>query len=134
MSMKWLAGVVLAIALAFGAGWLTAASSRSLFEQQRDSAEVRADFANVRVDVLEGRVSLYQSNFGEAVQHFQDARAVIGRLQAHFREIRQVEPAGRLEVVTSHLHDAEHLTGLFDPHAQDAAVEALKALDALVGS
>jgi len=134
MTSKWLLGAVLAVVLSFGAGWLTAASSRSLFEQQRDSAEVRADFAAAKVAVLEGRVSLYQTNFGDAVKHFQDARAIIGRLQTHFREIRQVEPAANLEIVTTHLHDAEHLTGLFDPKAQDAAIEAFKGLDAMVGS
>jgi Tfp pilus assembly PilM family ATPase len=103
-------------------------------EREQGVAVMRAEFADARALVLEGRVSLYTSNFGNAIEQFQQASQRIGDLQRQLREIGQVEQAGRLEIAVSSLGDAQRLAATFDTtKAQAAAEQALDALRAASG-
>jgi hypothetical protein len=128
MTLKGLAIAVGAVALAFLAGWLTAASGRSALEQERTQYELRAIRAEARTAILDGRVSVLLTNFGDAVQHFQEARNAVGQLQIALRESNHSDVAGRLEIVITHLSDAQQLSGQLDRRAQDEAAAADKAL------
>ncbi len=133
MSLKWAGIALFAVVVAFGAGWLSAASKQSVLEESERFASIRAYLADARADLLAGKVDLYQNNAGDAVAHFQAARNAIGPVQKTLREISQVERAGRFEIVIAQVHDAEAQAAMFDPHAQAAADEALKALQAVAG-
>jgi len=134
MSIRVVVAILLAIVAAAGVGWLAGASGRSAVEVDRTRFELRAEFAEARALVQDGRVSLFLSNFGDAVARFDRARGFIGRVQSRVREMGQVEQAGRLEVALSHLSDAQRAAAAFDaPRGQAAAEEALKALQAASG-
>ena len=120
-----IAAIVLGAALA---GWMYGASGRSDAEQARRAAVQRADLNEARALVLEGNVALFQSNFGDATKRFDVARAAIERMQAALRETGQAERAGRLEIVLSHLRDAQRLAVALDANARNAADAALQAL------
>ena len=122
-------GIVALIVLAAGAaGWMYGASGRSDAEQARRAAVERADLNEARAFVLEGNVALFQSNFGDATKRFDAARAAVERIQGALRETGQAERAGRLEIVLSHLRDAQRLAVALDATARNAADAALQAL------
>jgi hypothetical protein len=122
-------GIVAAIVLAAAAaGWTYGASGRSEVEQARRAAVQRSDLTEARALVLEGVVALFQSNFGDATKRFDAARAVVERIQSALRETGQAERAGRLEIVLSHLRDAQRLAVALDANARNAADAALQAL------
>ncbi len=104
------------------------ASGRSEVEQARRAAVQQSDLHEARALVLEGNVALFLSNFGEATRRFESARGVIERIQAALRETGQAERAGRLEIVLSHLRDAQRLAVSLDANARNAADAALQAL------
>jgi len=128
MSVKqigWIALVVIASGLT---GWIVGASGRSEREQARVVAVQRADLMEARSLLLAGRVSLFQSNFGDASTKFEAARVVIERVQTQLRESAQAERAGRLQIAMAHIRDAQSLAASFDGSAHTAADEALKAI------
>lgn len=109
-------------------GWVWGASGRSDLEQARRAAVYRADLQEARALVLEGNVAIFQLNFGEAAKRFENARAVIERMQGALRETGQAERAGRLEIALSHLRDAQRQAVGLDANARmagDAAIQAL---------
>jgi hypothetical protein len=110
------------------AGWLYGASGRSDVEQARRAAVQRADLQEARALVLEGNVALFQLNFGDGAKKFEAARGAVERIQAALRETGQAERAGRLEVVLTHLRDAQRLAIALDANARNAADAALQAL------
>lgn len=112
-------------------GWLYGASGRSDVEQARRAAVQRADLNEARAMVLEGNVAIFQLNFGDAAKRFENARAAVERMQAALRETGQAERAGRLEIVLSHLADAQRLAVGLDATARNAADQALAALTAV---
>lgn len=129
MSIRLIGIVLLAIVAAAGGGWAVGSSSRAALALEQQRTIMQAEFAEARAQVLDGRVSLYQSNFGDAVQRFQRGRDLVGRIQVQLREMGQVEQAGRLEIANSHLSDAQRAAAAFDQAkghvAADQAIQAL---------
>ena len=128
MNSKIAGGLVLALLVALGAGWLWGASGKSALDRDRRALEARLDFSDARAEMLDARVSLVQQNFGDARHHLEAAQAAVARAQTRFREVQQAERAGRLEVVLAHLREAARLASLVDANAQNAIVQALQAL------
>jgi hypothetical protein len=131
MSLRVVGVVLLALLIAFLAGWGIGTSGRSAAETERRRAGVAAQFAEARADVLAGRVSLFVNNFGDAIKHFQEARDVVGRLQNELREQGLADQAGHLSIALSQLSEAQQLSGKLDGHAQTPAEQALQTLDAV---
>ena len=118
-----------AIVLAFGVGWIYGASGKSDLELKGRSAIERAETTEIRTRILDGRVSLYQMNFGEATKHFAEAAASVERMQAVLREQGSADRVARLDVVLNHIREAQRLAVSLDQNAQNAAAEALKNLN-----
>ena len=134
MSIRVVGVILLALIVAAVSGWFAGAAGRSALEAEQVRSGMRAEFAESRALVLEGKVSLFLSNVGNAVQSFQRANVLIARLQQELREMGHVEQAGRLELAASNLGDAQRLAATFDmTGAQAAADQALQALQAAAG-
>ena len=134
MSIRVVGVILLALVVSAVGGWFVGSAGRSVAQREEGLADMRAEFAEARALVLEGRVSLYTSNFGNAIEQFQQASQRIGRVQSRLREIGQVEQAGRLEIAVSSLGDAQRLAATFDTtKAQAAAEQATDALRAASG-
>ena len=135
MSLRIIGVILLALVAAAGAGWLTGSSGRSALEQDRAAIEMRAEFSEARALMLEGRVSLFLSNFGDAIQRFQEAGQRIGAIQSRLRSVGQVERASRLQIAISSLGDSQRSAATFDTTKAQASVEqALGALRAASGN
>ena len=131
MTPKTLGGIVLAMLVALGAGWVWGASGKSTVDQERRRLEQRADYEAARAALLDGRVSLFLNNFGDASKHFEAARIDLEQLQVRLREVGQAERAGRVEIALSNVRDAQRLSAQLDASAQNAASAALQALSAV---
>ncbi len=131
MSPKAVGGVMLAVLVAIGAGWVWGASGKSLVDLERRRLELRADYEAARAELVDGRVSLFLNNFGDASKHFENARLELEHLQSKLREVSQAERAGRIEIVLSSVKDAQRLAAQLDANAQNAAAAALQALSAV---
>jgi hypothetical protein len=131
MTLKLAGWSALALAVVFGAGWMVGASGRAALEQARRDAEARAEFALARAHVLDGRVSLFQSNFGAASRAFEAARGVVTQAQARLRQLGDAARAGQLEVALVQLGEAQRLALALDGSAQGAAEQALRVIDAV---
>jgi hypothetical protein len=112
-------------------GWLYGASGKSDIEQARRAAVHQAQLQQARALILEGNVAIFQLNFGDAARKFEAARSAAEQMQTALRETGQAERAGRLEVVLSHLRDAQRLAVSLDANARNAADAALQALMSL---
>jgi hypothetical protein len=134
MSIRVIGIILLALVVAAVGGWFTGSSGRSTIERERTVIEMRAEFAEARALVLEGRVSLFQSNFGDAIKQFQQAGQRIASIQSRLRTMGQIEQASRLQMAASSLGDAQRLAATFDTtKAQASADQALGALRAASG-
>ncbi len=131
MTLKLVGWSALALAVVFGAGWLVGASGRAEFEQGRREADARAEFAVARAYALEGRVSLFQSNFGQASRAFEAARAATASAQTRLRQLGDAGRAGQLEVALVQLGEAQRLALALDGAAQVAAEQAVRVIDAV---
>lgn len=131
MTPRAFGGIVLAVLVALGAGWVWGASGKSTVDQERRRLEQRADYEVARASLLDGRVSLFLNNFGDASKHFETARLALEALQGQLREVGQAERAGRIEIALSSVRDAQRLAAQLDASAQNAAAAALQALSAV---
>jgi len=131
VTLKLAGWAALALVVTFGAGWYWGASGSAALEQQRREAVARADFSQARALVLEGRVRLFQSNFGQANQAFDAARTIVLGAQTRLRQLGEAVKAGQLEVAIAQLREAQRLSLALDGAAQTAADDALRAIDSV---
>lgn len=132
MTLKTLGIVAGCVILAFGTGWCTGASNRTSLVLDLSQTTLRADVAEVRSSILDARLSLTQSNFGDARRALQRASQFAERVQTRLGESGQADRVARLQVVSAHLTDADRLAAALDPASTDAAAEALRTLEASV--
>ena len=131
--MKRIGWIALGVGIAFGAGWLAGSSGRSAAEVTAGRAEVRAEFLEARALILQGRIRVFELNFGDAAQQFEAAGHVVERLQTRLRETGLAERAGLLEVALSYLREAGAQAAALDPGAQGTAGDALRTLERVGG-
>jgi hypothetical protein len=130
MSMRAYAYVLLAVVLAFGGGWLVGASGTSDLAQDRDRHLMQAQAAQAEALLLGARVSLFETNFGDAGERLDRAALPVSAVQTSLRESGQAERAGRLEIVATQIRDAAVLARQFDGAAQSAIDGAIAGLRA----
>jgi len=134
VTLKIAGWAALALAVTFGVGWYVGASGSAALERQRRDAVARADFSQARAFVLEGRVRLFQSNFGQANQAFDAARTIVIGAQTRLRQLGEAVRAGQLEVAIAQLREAQRLSLALDGAAQAAADDALRVIDGVASS
>jgi hypothetical protein len=114
------------VALGFGFEW--GASGRGALHTSLDEAKHQLDLAEARGQILEGRVSLYNNNFGDAGRHFEDSKAPLRRMKARFQEAGSRDAAAGVDAALAHIEEAQRLTAKLDPAANNKATEALDAI------
>jgi len=125
---KLFLGVVIALILCFGLGFAWGTSGRS--ELQGSVADVRQqlDVAEARGEILEGRVSLYNNNFGDASRHFETAKAPLLRVKGRYQDESQRDAAARIETALGLVDEAQRMSAKLDPAANNKAGQALEAI------
>jgi hypothetical protein len=114
-----------------GIGYAWGASGRGALQQVADEARQGLDLAEARGAILEGRVSLYNNNFGDASRQFEQAKDPLRRLKTRYDDAGAREAVTGVDTALRHVEEAQRLSAKLDPAAQNAAGQAMDALKTL---
>jgi hypothetical protein len=134
MTLKTLGIVAGCVLLAFVLGWYVGASGRSAVSLELTRTALAADATEIRASLLDARLSLAQSNFGDARRSVQRAQAASVRVESRLRELGEADRAGAVQTVQAHLREADQLAAALDPGADQPAIQALRTLEASVAT
>jgi hypothetical protein len=117
-------------AVAVGVGYVWGASGRFAVANALEDVRQQLDLAQARGQVLDGRVSIYNTNFGDAARSFDAALAPIERAQERYRRTGNTAGSGHLATAVAEIKEAQRLSAALDPNANARAAAALEALQA----
>lgn len=117
----------LAIVL-LGVGYLWGAAGRFTLQSALDDARQQLDLAEARGQILDGRVSLYNMNFGEASRHFEEAKGPLRRVRQRHADAGRTDAVRSMSAALEHLDEAQRLAGKLEQGANTKAGEALEAI------
>ena len=120
--------VIAALIVALGVGYLWGSSGRSPIEHALDESRLQLDLAEARGHLLDARVSLYNVNFGDASQHFEAAKAPLGRVRDRLQKDRDSAAAAKIGTALDQIANAQRLAGKLDQTANAKAAEALETI------
>lgn len=130
---KLILAVLISILVAIGFGFAWGASGRSDLRTALDEAKQQLDLAEARGLILEGRVSLYNNNFGDAGRHFEDAKAPLRRMKVRYQDGGRRDAASGIDAAIGHIEEAQRLTAKLDPSANNRASDSLEAVRLAAG-
>jgi hypothetical protein len=127
---KLFLGVVIALLVVFGIGFSYGRSGRGELESTVSDIKQQLDLAEARGEILDGRVSLYNNNFGDASRHFESAKAPLQRVKQRYQDDSKREAATSIDSATALIDEAQRMAGKLDPAANNKAGQALEAIKA----
>ena len=125
---RFVVSAIVAVLVTLGLGFVWGASGRFSIQNALDDTRQRLDLAEARGALLEVRVSLYNSNFGDAGRHFEDAKAPLRSARDRYQQIGKNAAAGSLTAALEHIEEGKRLAGNLDPSANGKATDALEAI------
>ena len=120
-----------ALIVIVGIGYAWGASGRTALQQVADESRRGLDRAEARGAILEGRVALYNNNFGDASRQFEQAKDALRRLKDRYQEAGERDAASGVDAALRHVEEAQRLSAKLDASAQNAAGQAMEALKTL---
>jgi hypothetical protein len=100
-------------------------------QQLADEARQGLDLSEARGAILEGRVSLYNNNFGDASRQFEQAKEPLQRLKAQYDDAGERDAVAGVDTALRYVDEAQRLSAKLDAAAQNAAGRAIDALKTL---
>jgi len=125
---KTILAVVVALIVAFGIGYAWGSSGRSPIEQALNESRQQLDLAEARGHLLDARVSLFNVNFGDASQAFEEAKAPLGRVRDRLQKDGDSAGAAKIGTALDQIAEAQKLSGKLDQTANAKAGEALESI------
>jgi len=129
---KLFLGVVIALVVSLGLGFAWGASGTRELRTSVDDVKQQLDLAEARGEILDGRVSLYNNNFGDASRHFETAKAPLLRVKQRYQDESKREAVASIDTAAGLLDQAQKMTAKLDPAANNKAGQALEAIKAAV--
>ena len=126
--------VVAVVLVALLAGFLWGASGRSTLDRALQRSELRNELLDARAAALAARIDLYNTNFGEASRHLEDARSVAGRAAQRLDALGRDDDLKRLQSALGSIEEAQRLAAKLDLAANARTGDAAKAIDAVLES
>ena len=123
-----LLSALIALIVILGLGYAWGASGRGTLQSALDDSRQQLDLAEARGAILDGRVSLYNNNFGDAARRFEDAKAPLQRVKDRLQDAGDSRAALSMDAALRHVGDAQVLAAKLDPAANNRAGEALEAI------
>ena len=120
--------VLVALIVTLGLGYVWGSSGRSPVEEALEQSRQQLDLAEARGHLLDARVSLFNLNFGEASQHFEEAKVPLGRVRDRLRKSGDRAAAEKLGTALDQIADAQKRAGKLDQSANSKAGEALETI------
>jgi hypothetical protein len=122
---------LLIVTLGLGFAW--GASGRIGLQADLDQVRQQLDLSDARGQILDGRVSLYNNNFGDASRHFEEAKGALRRVKGRYQDAGRSDAASSIDAALGHVDEAQRLSGKLDPSANARASEALEAIKVAAG-
>jgi hypothetical protein len=122
--------MVLALLVCVLLGYVWGRSGRGELESTVSDVKQQLDLAEARGEILDGRVSLYNNNFGDASRHFESAKAPLQRVKQRYQDDSQRDAASNIDTATTLIDEAQKMAGKLDPAANNKAGQALDAIKA----
>jgi hypothetical protein len=126
--------VVAAVLVALLTGFLWGASGRSTVDRALQRAELRNELLEARAGALAARIDIYNTNFGEASRHLEDARNVGGRAVQRLDSLGRTDDMKQLQSALGTIEEAQRLAAKLDLAANARAGDAAKTIDAVLES
>jgi hypothetical protein len=126
-----IAFATLIVTLGLGFAW--GASGRIGLQADLDEARLQLDLTEARVHILDGRVSLYNNNFGDASRYFEESKAALRRVRQRYQDAGRREAASTIDAAIGQVDEAQRLSGKLDPAANSTAGQALEAIKVATG-
>lgn len=133
MAKMILSGIA-AVLVALLAGFLWGASGRSTIERALERSELRNELLEARGAALAARTDIYNTNFGEASRHLEEARAAVTRAVQRLERLDREEEMQLLQSAQGPIEEAQRLASKLDLGANARAAEAVKTLDSVLES
>ena len=128
MTLKALAGLLLALGLAVLGGWVWGSLGRWSAEDALRLSGTRLHRVGAQASLLRARVNLFENNFGDAGQNLTAARADLLTVAQSLEQGGQAEAAGRLRAAITKIGEGIDLAARLDLAANARAAEALRLL------
>ena len=126
--------VVAVVLVALLTGFLWGASGRSTLDRALQRSELRNELLDARAAALAALIDVYNTNFGEASRHLEDARSIGARAAQRLEALGRVENLKQLQSALSSIEGAQRLASKLDLAANARAGEAAKAIEAVLES
>lgn len=126
--------VIAVVLVALLAGFLWGASGKSTLDRALQRSELRNELLEARSAALAARIDVYNTNFGEASRHLEDARSVGARAVQRLEGLGRDDNMKQLQSALAALEDAQRLAGKLDLTANARAGEAAKTIEAVLES
>jgi hypothetical protein len=123
-----------AVLIALLAGFLWGASGKSTIERALERAELRNELNAARSAALAARVDIYNTNFGDASGHLEDARASVTGAMQRLESLDRDAELQQLQAALGPLEEAQRLAGKLDLGANARAGEAVQTLQSVLAS
>ena len=125
---KLVLSALAALIVCFGLGYAWGASGRLTIQGALDDMRQQLDLAEARGHILDGRVSLYNMNFGDASGRFEDSKVPLRRVKKRYQDAGRNDAASGIDAALGLVDEAQRLAGKLDQSANAKAGEALEAL------
>src|SRR4051812_5176194 len=114
---KLFLGVVIALVVCFGLGFAWGISGRGELQTAVDDVKQQLDLAEARGEILDGRVSLYNNNFGDASRHFESAKAPLLRVKQRYQDESKREAVASIDTAAGLVDQGQKMTAKRGPAA-----------------
>src|SRR3954469_1672180 len=129
---KLILSAFVALVVCVGLGFVWGVSGRGDLTATVDDVKQQLDLAEARGEILDGRVSLYNNNFGDASRHFESAKAPLLRVKKRYQDESKRDAVASVDTAAGLLDEAQKMTAKLDPAANNKAGQALEAIKAAV--
>jgi hypothetical protein len=126
--------VIAVVLVALLAGFLWGASGKSTLDRALERSELRNELLQARSAALDARIAVYNTNFGEASGHLEDARSITGRAVQRLDSLGRDDDMKQLQSALGSIEEAQRLAAKLDLAANARAGEAAKAIQAVLES
>jgi len=132
MKAKLVLGIAVGLLVALLAGWIWGASGKSDAVRALQTSELRGELLAARASVLDARVAIYNTNFGEASSHLDDARGLLDRANERLKSLGRNDEVTQVQMAQASIDEAQRMAGRLDQVANTRAGVAAKILAAVV--
>ena len=126
--------VIAVVLVALLAGFLWGASGSSTLDRALQRSELRNELLEAHAAALAARVDVYNTNFGEASRHLEEARSVAGRAVQRLDSLGRDDDIKQLQSALGSIEEAQRLVVKLDLAANARAGEAAKAIETVLES